>query len=434
MEIVKSPKKFVALALVAVLLVSVSAPMVFAQGGSGGGSGSGSGGSGSGGGTPAPAPVVTTTTAAAVAISAFAPASTFVGGAPVTINYALINTGTIPLSLSSIALQDVSFVPQTPSLYTLNMGTCVAGTSIPTGAGTISSPTGANVCNFSVTFNPAVVGTSDGSLINLTFGNAPSVLSTTGITQVLVNNPVASVTGPSAFADTSVGTPMPTKSSNAVIVQNAGGQPLVISDVAISGANAGDFAVVLYDRNLRSSAPLDCSVFGNPVTLSGVNDQGIASRCAIGVAFAASAEGARSATITLTTNDPAHPTISFDLTGNGTPAVVVTPVAAFNVTDRWVSADSNAKLNIVHHPKNMLPAGSDAVVADLVATDINGSVFYSIENGAWTSSTSYTGDVLDLSGAVVGSATLDFTDASNGTLSYTVNSVTTSEAIARAAF
>jgi hypothetical protein len=74
--------------------------------------------------------------------------------------------------------------------------------------------------------------------------------------------------------------------------------------------------------------------------------------------------------------------------------------------------------------------------------------WFTLSAGSWTSGQSYTGVLRQTTGSyfvnpylpgqavetVVGSATLSFTDANNGTLTYTVAGVTSSRAIVRKAF
>ena len=74
--------------------------------------------------------------------------------------------------------------------------------------------------------------------------------------------------------------------------------------------------------------------------------------------------------------------------------------------------------------------------------------WFTLSTGSWTTGQSYTGVLHQTTGSffanpyvpgqaldsVVGSATLSFTDANNGTLTYTVSGVSSSRAITRKAF
>jgi hypothetical protein len=84
--------------------------------------------------------------------------------------------------------------------------------------------------------------------------------------------------------------------SAVINIANAGTQNLQVSAPAISGANATEFTI----------APATAQTIA-PATNQNYN-----------VTFDPTGTGARSATVTFTTNDPAHPTITVCLTGNGT--------------------------------------------------------------------------------------------------------------------
>jgi hypothetical protein len=75
----------------------------------------------------------------------------------------------------------------------------------------------------------------------------------------------------------------------------AGGKPLVISSATLGGANAGDFTI---------TPPPPTNVPAGTSTNYTVN-------------FTPSATGPRSATVTFTTNDPTHSTLTVCLSGTG---------------------------------------------------------------------------------------------------------------------
>jgi Kelch motif len=95
------------------------------------------------------------------------------------------------------------------------------------------------------------------------------------------------VTVPGDFGDVTVGR------RSAVLhlpVRNTGRDPLLVSAVSIAGAHAGDFAIV-HDACTRQPVPIGGS-------------------CSLGVRMTPSAEGARSATLSLSDNAPGDPTIA----------------------------------------------------------------------------------------------------------------------------
>jgi hypothetical protein len=115
------------------------------------------------------------------------------------------------------------------------------------------------------------------------------------------------------------------------------------------------------------------------------------------------------------------------------------PFADF--TDLWWNpAESGWGLNITQH-------ASHVIFAVWYTYDTSGKrTWYFMPSGTWTSSSTYTGPLYSASGSAfdapfqgfaptqVGTGTLRFTDASNGTWSYTVNGASGSEPITRQPF
>ncbi len=109
--------------------------------------------------------------------------------------------------------------------------------------------------------------------------------------------------GPIQLGSSTVGTPI----DASLAVFNTGDAPLTIASAQIGGANAADFAVAS----------------GVPITIApGAAQQPIGLRCTPSVA------NGRSATLTLSTNDPARASVSFNLLCTGT----ATPVPGFGST------------------------------------------------------------------------------------------------------
>jgi hypothetical protein len=100
--------------------------------------------------------------------------------------------------------------------------------------------------------------------------------------------------GPIAFGSMVVGFDLAAN----LLVQEAGGRTLTVSNPVLGGANPGDFSV-------ETTFPLDIPDGAQAETVSlGCRPQAV---------------GARSATLTLTTNDPNRPTVAYDLTCTGLP-------------------------------------------------------------------------------------------------------------------
>ena len=378
--------------------------------------------------TVPPPPVVvstTTTTVLVVPSGVTLPFTTTLGSGPFTETFALVNTGTIPLVINTVAFS------ASAAEYTLSgagAGLCSSGTMLPAGPGTALSPVGANVCTVTVTYMPSALGFSTPPRINFTFGNSAAQVAAFPSTDVLSPNSMLVLRSPTSitFPDTHIGL-----SSGPVsfTIRNEGGVPLVITNVTVSGDSA-DFVPSFFRQITRSTVLPSCTTFGNPITVTTFGS------CGFIYAFVPTITGARSATVTITTNDPVTPVQVFTMGGNGLPALPPpVPVAAFNVTDEWIStADTALVFNIIHHAKVSAFGNSDAVVATIDTLDAGAPVWYVIKGGAWTSTTSYTADVKDAAGTVLGSATLSFSSANVGTLAYTVNGVAHTADIARAAF
>jgi len=175
----------------------------------------------------------------------------------------LTNSGSVPLSISSIALN---------------------GTNAADYAQTNNCPSGSNTlavgssCNVNVTFTPRAIGASSANLTltdNATDSPQSVALSGTGA----IAAPVVSLSPTSLnFGYGILGTTSPAKT---VTLTNTGTTPLSISSIAITGANAGDYAS-------SNTCP------------SGSNTLAVDSSCTISVTFTPGANGARSANLTLT--------------------------------------------------------------------------------------------------------------------------------------
>lgn len=126
--------------------------------------------------------------------------------------------------------------------------------------------------------------------------------------------------------------------------------------------------------------------------------------------------------------------------------VFVPPFDTFPVVDYsdlwWNSRESGWGLTIAQHPSDRL------VAVWYVYSQSGQAVWYTIQPGAWTSSTIYSGPVYKTTGPYfggtfdpnkvgitqVGTATLNFTDANTATFSYTVEGVSGSKSITRLPF
>ena len=117
------------------------------------------------------------------------------------------------------------------------------------------------------------------------------------------------------------------------------------------------------------------------------------------------------------------------------------PVPAFNYSDLWWnSAESGWGFNLIQHPSN-------AVFCVMFTYNTpNVPMWYVVTGITWNTSTSFTGDIYRVTGSPpnlafkggdvvkVGSASMIFTDQSNGTLALTIDGVTVTKSVQRQPF
>ena len=213
-----------------------------------------------------------------------------VGTTSATQTVTLTNTGTIPLTISSITLTGTNAsdfaesdnCPITPSTLAVNAN-----------------------CTLSLTFTPSANGARNAS-VSITDNAAGSPhtvpLSGTGVT------PAPAVTlNPTSvnFGNQNVGT---TSAAQMVTLTNTGTLALTISSITLSGTNAGDFAQT-------NTCPI------SPSSLA------INASCTISVTFTPSANGARTGNVSISDNAGGTPQ-SVTLNGTGVtpaPGVGLTP-------------------------------------------------------------------------------------------------------------
>ena len=194
----------------------------------------------------------------------------------------LTNTGTSPLTITSVV----------PSANFGETDNCVGSVS------------GGGSCTINVTFSPTATGSLTGTLTITDNNNG-----VTGSTQTVDltgtgTAPVASVSSPLTFSGQALGT---TSASQVVTLSNTTGTAaLTIASIAITGTNASAFAI--------ASAGTTCST-SSPVAAGG--------SCTINVTFSPTATGTLSGTLTITDNNNGvtGSTQTVGLTGTGTAPV-----------------------------------------------------------------------------------------------------------------
>ncbi len=159
-------------------------------------------------------------------------------------------------------------------------------------------------CTVQVSFSPSVTGAESATLNVATdlSGSPPQAVSLTG-TGI---QPVVTFTPSSlSFSSQQVGT---TSAAQTVTISNTGTAALTITGISITGTNSGDFAQA-------NNCPL------SPATLAAN------ANCTMNVTFSPTANGTRSAAVSLTDNAPGSPqTVSLSGTGAGS-TVTLTPAS-----------------------------------------------------------------------------------------------------------
>jgi Abnormal spindle-like microcephaly-assoc'd, ASPM-SPD-2-Hydin len=194
-----------------------------------------------------------------------------------TLPVTLTNTGSAALALTSIAISGAE------AAEFAQTNTC--GNSVAAGA----------TCTVNVTFTPAATGSRSAQLqINDNAAGSPQIVAIIG-TAIAISSPVVTLAPASLnFGNQSVGVASPTL---AVTLDNTGNSALSISSIAISGANAADFAET---SNCTGSVAAGAS-------------------CSISVVFTPAQLSSRSGQIVITDNASGSPH-QIALSGSGTSA------------------------------------------------------------------------------------------------------------------
>jgi hypothetical protein len=344
-------------------------------------------------------------------------------------NISVINSTSNPITIGSINITGANAADF--SFTGAGASPCAAGSIIGR-----SGKTG-NSCALTVTFRPLTAGANKSASLTVTFstpeaGAITLPLTGTGLTPHPSLTPDGSVLHPASSdwgGTTQVGdTAVPLS----FVMQNNGSGAL-----SVNFSLSGDFVFAAANGGFSNC---------QQGTLLGP-----LGRCFIGVAFHPTAAGTRTGALTVSTNDPANPVVSFPLSGVGTAVVPPPPppptpiVSAFDVSDSWENtAETGWSISIIHH-KNT----TDALQAYWHTYDADGrDMWLKLTDGHWVDSTTFTGslhrstgspfssayDPSALADTTVGAATLTFNDAFNGTLTYSVNGVGGTKVIARSIF
>jgi hypothetical protein len=226
-------------------------------------------------------------------------------GQSTTASVVLTNCGTAPLSLTSA----VSSNP----VFTIDTTLC-AGPVAPSAT-----------CTLPVTFTPVAAIPSNANLTLTT--NTPLAVTTLPVGGNGVV-PVINISGSVSFDPTLVGQAAP---AHQLFIQNNGGAPLQI-DLAHTTITGADFSFTLPN----CTAPL------NP-----------GAACILTINFTPQATGTRTGSLTVASDDPAHPQVVLNLSGVGIDAF---PVPTLTSMGRSTAAIGTTNLNIFLSGANFFPS------------------------------------------------------------------------------
>ncbi|HET9551543.1 MAG TPA: choice-of-anchor D domain-containing protein, partial [Anaeromyxobacteraceae bacterium] len=235
---------------------------------------------------------------AVVAPASLAFGNQLVGSASAAQTVTLTNAGSGDLAIASIALGGASAADFATT------STC--GATLAPGA----------ACTVDVTFAPAGTGAKAATLgftTNDPYNPTASVaLAGTGVAPAAAVSPASL-----AFGDQLVTT---ASAAQAVTLSNTGTANLAVASLALAGADAAQFTLVN-----------GCGATVAP-----------GASCAVSVAFAPATIGAKAASVVVTSNDPANPTLTVGLTGNGVIATASVSPASLAFGNKQVGTSTAA--------------------------------------------------------------------------------------------
>jgi sugar lactone lactonase YvrE len=269
-------------------------------------------------GSPQTATLTGTGTAAAAPVASLTgPAafpSTTVGATAAALSATLSNTGNAALTISGITIAGAN-----PADFAIVTGSNACGSSLAAGAS----------CSIYVIFTPASAASFAATLTvadNAT--GSPHTAALTG-TGTAVPAPIASLTAPAAFPNTTVAT---TSAALTATLSNTGNAALAISGITLAGTNPTDFAIVTGSNacNTTLAAGASCSIY---------------------VTFTPASAANFSATLTVADNAAGSPQTAA-LTGTGTAVVVPTYTVASPTPAQTVQPGGAATYTINVTPVN----------------------------------------------------------------------------------
>jgi ASPM-SPD-2-Hydin domain-containing protein/beta-propeller repeat-containing protein len=250
-------------------------------------------------------------------------------GQSTTIPVVLTNCGTAPLSLSSAVLSN--------PLFTIDTTQCAS----------LVAPNG--TCSLPITFTPVAATTTNASLTLTT--NTPLPVTTLQVSGSGVV-PVISIFGDSlSFDPVLVGQAAP---AHQLFIQNNGGAPLQI-DLAHTVITGADFSFTLPN----CTAPLNLGGFV----------------CVLTINFTPQATGTRTGTLTVASNDPAHPQFVLNLSGVG---VASYPVPTLTSMSQSTAAVGSSNPSLLLSGANFFPTSVVSIAGQPQKTTYQGATSLSV--------------------------------------------------------
>ncbi len=267
--------------------------------------------------------VAVATPAAGLSPGSLAFASQPVGTTSAAGTVTLDNAGTAALSISSVTITGAN-----PGDFA-QTNNC--GSSLPAGSS----------CTFSITFKPAASG-SRTALLSVADNSAgsPQTVSLSG-----TGSAAAASLSPTclSFGNQAVNT---TSGVLTATLTNGGNAALSLSSIALTGANAGDFA--------------QTNTCGTSVAAG--------ASCTVSVTFDPTASGNRSASVSFTDNANGSPQ-SFSLSGTGTSATVSLSPSSLSFTNQPISVTSSTQVVTLTNGGNTALSISSLTITGTNAAD-----------------------------------------------------------------
>lgn len=217
---------------------------------------------------------------------------------------------------------------------------------------------GGNTVDINVEFRPALRGSYTCTVTMRTgaTNNGSFVISGTAVAPVISTNPAASAT----FTDVRATNGVAQSSTRTIRISNTTadtGADLTVSLLEIAGANPSDYAITTFPSIPAVIAPgafIDVTLTFNPVTA-----------------------GSKPATFVITSDDPASPTKTITLAGNGTNAVIKTDNVAFGV----VAGGSSAAGGVPISNTGAVPVGTLTLTSATITQTSTWFTFDANSNG-----------------------------------------------------